>query len=189
MRTLHAWWAVIGVVLGVAAGGTPPGGAPPRPPSCLTQPPTVTLPPGKQPRPYDRDHLAAGTAVAATGAQLLLPTTSHIVIHVAGGAGICWSGGEALGAFPPAASWNTIHETYGMVAGYTNRFAAPPPAPPRPAPARPPRASRTAKASASMPAATATGPSATCTWCTGGTTASRTTGTTRGWSNHPFSSS
>src|SRR5947199_10399890 len=39
--------------------------------------------------------------------------------------GICWSGGEALGAFPPAASWNTIHETYGMVAGVTNRADAP----------------------------------------------------------------
>src|ERR1051326_7370339 len=103
MRTLHAWWAVIGVVLGVAAGGAPPGGGG-RSSSCLTQPPTVTLPPGQQPRPYDRDHVAAGTAVAATGAQFLLPTTSHIVIHVAGGAGICWSGGEALGAFPPGAS-------------------------------------------------------------------------------------
>jgi len=125
MRTLHAWWAVIGVVLGVAAGGTPSGGGARRPSSCLTQPPTVQLRPGKQPAPYDRDHVAAGTAVAATGAQFLLPTTSHIVVHVAGGAGICWSGGEALGAFPPAASWNTIHETYGMVVGVTNRADAP----------------------------------------------------------------
>src|SRR2546430_1107635 len=55
MRTLHAWWAVIGVVLGVAAGGTPSGGGAQRPSSCLTQPPTVQLPPRQQPAPYDRD--------------------------------------------------------------------------------------------------------------------------------------
>lgn len=122
MRTLHAWWAAIGIVLGVAAGrGKSYTAASP----CLAQPPTAKLAPGKQPRPYDRDHVAAGTVVDATGAQFLLPTTSHIVVHVAGGAGICWSGGEALGAFPPNATWNTIHETYGMVAGYTNRFDAP----------------------------------------------------------------
>src|SRR5439155_6287523 len=80
---------------------------------------------GVQRAPYDREHLAAGTGHDATTAQFVLPVTSHIVVHLAGGAGICWSGGEALGAFPPAASWNTIHETYGMVAGVTNRADAP----------------------------------------------------------------
>src|SRR2546430_8698666 len=80
---------------------------------------------GVQRAPYDREHLAAGTGHDATTAQFVLPVTSHIVVHLAGGADICWSGGEALGAFPPAASWNTIHETYGMVAGVTNRADAP----------------------------------------------------------------
>ena len=80
---------------------------------------------GVQRAPYDREHLAAGTGHDATTAQFVLPVTSHIVVHLAGGAGICWSGGEALGAFPPEASWNTIHETYGMVAGVTNRADAP----------------------------------------------------------------
>ena len=122
MRTLQVWLAVIGVVLGVAA-GRGQGGAPPS--ACLAQPPTVTLRAGRQPAPFDRERVSAGTVIEATGAQFLLPITRHIVVHVAGGAGSCWRGGEALGGFPPAASWNSIHETYGMVAGYTNRFDAP----------------------------------------------------------------
>src|SRR5437879_2792073 len=80
---------------------------------------------GVQRAPYDREHLAAGTGHDATTAQFVLPVTSHIVVHLAGGADICWSGGEALGAVPPAAARNTIHETYGMVAGVPNGADAP----------------------------------------------------------------
>ena len=120
----RATWAVLaGALLLIGAGRTPPlpiAAAP-----CVPQPGGAQSIRGRQMGVYDREHVAAGTVIDATGAQFLLPTTRHIVVHVAGGAGICWSGGEALGSFPPAASWNTIHETYGMVAGYTNRFDAP----------------------------------------------------------------
>jgi len=80
---------------------------------------------GPQPVAFDRDKVGGGTRVDATTAQFLPPPTKHIAVHIAGGSGICWSGGEALASYPPAASWNTIHETYGMVVGVTNRADAP----------------------------------------------------------------
>ena len=116
----RAMWAVIGgAILLVGAGRARPTAAP-----CSARPGAFSIL-GRQTQAYDRERLAAGTVVDASGAQFVLPTTKHIVIHVAGGEGMCWSGGEALGAFPPDASWNTIHETYGMVVGVTNRADAP----------------------------------------------------------------
>ena len=118
-------WVVLASLIAITITPGAPPLSPPAPGVGSCPPgPSVALR-GVQRAPYDRAHLAAGTAHDATTAQFLLPVTSHIVVHIAGGAFIRWSGGEALGAFSPAASWNTIHETYGMVAGVTNRADAP----------------------------------------------------------------
>jgi len=118
-------WVVLATLLAItiAPGALPLSRPAPGAASCPPGPAVALR--GVQRAPYDRAHLASGTGHDATTAQFVLPVTSHIVVHLAGGAGICWNGGEALGAFPPAASWNTIHETYGMVAGVTNRADAP----------------------------------------------------------------
>ena len=118
------WVVLAALIAAMFAPGAPPLSAPAPAAGPCPPGPSVALR-GVQRAPYDRAHLAAGTGHDATTAQFVLPVTSHIVVHIAGGAGICWSGGEALGAFSPAASWNTIHETYGMVAGVTNRADAP----------------------------------------------------------------
>ena len=125
-----AAWVAVGALLLAAANQpvrapSPRASLGPAAGSCLTAPGARTPLRGRQGAAYDHDRVAAGTIVDATSAQFVLPVKSHIVVHIAGGAGICWSGGEALGAFPPAASWNSIHETYGMVAGVTNRAGAP----------------------------------------------------------------
>src|SRR2546425_6903209 len=80
---------------------------------------------GAQRAPYDREHLAAGTGHDATTAQFVLPVTSHIVVHLAGGAGICWSGGGEPGGVSPPAARKTIPETSGLVTGVANLAPAP----------------------------------------------------------------
>lgn len=120
MRTVSVVWLGIGTMLLVGAANRGPATG-----SCPAQAGAPMVLRGSQPGAFDRERVVARTTIDATTAQFVLPVTSHIVVHIAGGAGLCWSGGEALGAFPPAASWNSIHETYGMVAGYTNRTGAP----------------------------------------------------------------
>jgi len=122
-RNARAMWAVTAGAILLLGAGRALRVAGPGP--CVAQPGASQTIRSRQTEPYDRARVAAGTVVDASGAQFLLPTARHIVVHIAGGAGACWSGGEALGAFPPAASWNTIHETYGMVVGVTNRADAP----------------------------------------------------------------
>lgn len=122
-RNARAMWAVTAGAILLLGAGRALRVAGPGP--CVAQPGASQTIRSRQTEPYDRARVAAGTVVDASGAQFLLPTARHIVVHIAGGAGACWSGGEALGAFPPAASWNAIHETYGMVVGVTNRADAP----------------------------------------------------------------
>ena len=122
-RNARAMWAVTAGAILLLGAGRALRVAGPGP--CVAQPGASQPIRSRQTEPYDRARVAAGTVVDASGAQFLLPTARHIVVHIAGGAGACWSGGEALGAFPPAASWNAIHETYGMVVGVTNRADAP----------------------------------------------------------------
>src|SRR5688572_3433462 len=40
-------------------------------------------------------------------------------VQYGGGTGICWSGGEVLGQFPPSTPWGDpyMHKTYGMLPG------------------------------------------------------------------------
>jgi len=122
-RNARAMWAVTAGAILLLGAGRALRVAGPGP--CVAQPGASQTIRSRQTEPYDRARVAAGTVVDASGAQFLLPTARHIAVHIAGGAGACWSGGEALGAFPPAASWNAIHETYGMVVGVTNRADAP----------------------------------------------------------------
>src|SRR5712691_7223595 len=104
-------WVVLASLIAITITPGAPPLSPPAPGVGSCPPgPSVALR-GVQRAPYDRAHLAVGFNDAATTAQFVLPVTSHIVVHIAGGAGICWSGGEALGAFSPAASWNTIHRS------------------------------------------------------------------------------
>ena len=105
---------------------TPPPPPPPTAASCLlTQAgPTTTLS-GLQASAFDQEALAAGTRLDARTAQFLLPTTTNAVTHVAGGVGICWSGGEVLGGFAPNTSWDTMHNAYGMIGGVTLSANAP----------------------------------------------------------------
>ena len=91
--------------------------APPPIGACLSQAgPSVTLS-GLQTSTFDTSSLAAATKVDASAAQFLLDTGTNVVVRVGGGASLCWSGGEILGQFPPATSWNTMHDKYAMIPG------------------------------------------------------------------------
>ena len=91
--------------------------APPPTGACLSQAgPSVTLS-GLLTSTYDTSSLAATTKVDASAAQFLLDTATNVVVRVGGGANLCWSGGEILGQFPPATSWSTMHDKYGMIPG------------------------------------------------------------------------
>jgi hypothetical protein len=92
---------------------------PPPPPSgaCLSQPgPTVTLS-GLRTSTYETSSLAASTKVDATTVQFLVDQSVNVPARVGGGLGICWSGGEILGQFPPSTTWSTMHDKYGMIPG------------------------------------------------------------------------
>src|SRR6266705_405554 len=92
---------------------------PPPPPagSCLTQAgPLVTLS-GLRSSTYETGSLAGSAKVDATTAQFLVDQGTNVPVRVGGGNGICWSGGEVLGQFPPSTSWSTMHDKYGMIPG------------------------------------------------------------------------
>src|SRR5947199_286332 len=92
---------------------------PPPPPagSCLTQAgPLVTLSGLRRPT-YETGSLASSAKVDATTAQFLVDQGTNVPVRVGGGNGICWSGGEVLGQFPPSTSWSTMHDKYGMIPG------------------------------------------------------------------------
>src|SRR5689334_14703659 len=92
---------------------------PPPPPAgtCLSQAgPSVTLS-GLQTSTYDTSSLGDSTKVDAGTAQFVLDTSVNVVVRAGGGTGICWSGGEILGQFPPSTSWSTMHDKYGMIPG------------------------------------------------------------------------
>src|SRR5216117_1036417 len=92
---------------------------PPPPPagSCLTQAgPLVTLS-GLRSSTYETGSLASSAKVDATTAQFLVDQGTNVPVRVGGGNGICWSGGEVLGQFPPSTSWSTMHDKYGMIPG------------------------------------------------------------------------
>src|SRR5207237_7351910 len=88
--------------------------APPRAGACLNEAgPSVPLS-GAQTSTYETTSLASSSKIDATTAQFLLDTSVNVVVRVGGGSGLCWSGGEILGQFPPATSWTTMHDKYGM---------------------------------------------------------------------------
>src|SRR5437016_5246868 len=92
---------------------------PPPPPagSCLTQAgPLVTLS-GLRSSTYETGSLAGSAKVDATTVQFLVDQGTNVPVRVGGGDGICWSGGEVLGQFPPSTSWSTMHDKYGMIPG------------------------------------------------------------------------
>src|SRR5206468_10371521 len=89
----------------------------PRPPSsgsCLDQTgPSLTLS-GLQTSAFDNRNLAPSTKLDAATAQFT--TAALETIYLAGGANICWSGGQVIGRYPPSSAWATMHHSYGMIA-------------------------------------------------------------------------
>ena len=87
---------------------------PPSSGSCLDQTgPSLTLS-GLQTSAFDNRNLAPSTKLDAATAQFTTPALE--TIYLAGGANICWSGGQVIGRFPPSTSWDTMHDSYGMIA-------------------------------------------------------------------------
>lgn len=82
------------------------------PPLCLDQTgPTITVS-GVQ-TSFDNTNMASDTKVDASAAQFF-PAGATVVVHVGGGSGICWHGGEILGQLPPSTPWATMHDSYGI---------------------------------------------------------------------------
>ncbi|HZI22534.1 MAG TPA: Ig-like domain-containing protein [Gemmatimonadales bacterium] len=92
---------------------------PPPPPtgSCLSQSGTLVTLSGFSTSTYETSSLSASTKVDATTAQFLVDQSINVAVRIAGGNGICWSGGEILGQYPPSTPWNTMHDKYGMIPG------------------------------------------------------------------------
>ena len=92
---------------------------PPPPPTgaCLSQAgPLVTLS-GLRTSSYETGSLASSAKMDATTAQFLVDQSVNVPVRVGGGFGICWSGGEILGQYPPSTDWSTMHDAYGMIPG------------------------------------------------------------------------
>ena len=82
------------------------------PSSCVNQSgPTLTVS-GVQ-GVFDNTTMVGNTKVDAATAQFASPAAT-VVVHVGGGAGICWYGGEIVGDLPPSTPWATMHDSYGM---------------------------------------------------------------------------
>ena len=87
---------------------------PPSSGSCLDQTgPSLTLS-GLQTSAFDNRNLAPSTKLDAATAQFT--TAALETIYLAGGANICWSGGQVIGRYPPSTAWETMHDSYGMIA-------------------------------------------------------------------------
>jgi len=92
---------------------------PPPPPTgtCLSQAGSLVTLSGLRTSTYETGSLGATAKVDATTAQFLVDQGTNVPVRVGGGDGICWSGGEVLGQFPPSTSWSTMHDKYGMIPG------------------------------------------------------------------------
>ena len=90
---------------------------PPPTGTCLSQTGTLVSLSGFRTSTYDTGSLSASEKVDATTAQFLVDQGTNVPVRVGGGDGICWSGGEILGQFPPSTSWSTMHDKYGMIPG------------------------------------------------------------------------
>ena len=87
---------------------------PPPSGSCLDQTgPSLTLS-GLQTSAFNNRNLAPSTKLDAATAQFTTPALE--TIYLAGGANICWSGGQVIGRYPPSTSWDMMHDSYGMIA-------------------------------------------------------------------------
>jgi uncharacterized protein YjdB len=90
---------------------------PPPTGTCLSQTGTLVTLSGFLTSTYETGSLSASEKVDATTAQFLVDQGTNVPVRVGGGDGICWSGGEILGQFPPSTSWSTMHDKYGMIPG------------------------------------------------------------------------
>ena len=90
---------------------------PPPTGTCLSQTGTLVTLSGFRTSTYETGSLSASEKVDATTAQFLVDQGTNVPVRVGGGDGICWSGGEILGQFPPSTSWSTMHDKYGMIPG------------------------------------------------------------------------
>ena len=90
---------------------------PPPTGTCLSQTGTLVTLSGFRSSTYETGSLGASEKVDATTAQFLVDQGTNVPVRVGGGDGICWSGGEILGQFPPSTSWSTMHDKYGMIPG------------------------------------------------------------------------
>src|SRR5437763_4681467 len=90
---------------------------PPPTGTWLSQTVTLVTLSGFRTSTYETGSLSASEKVDATTAQFLVDQGTNVPVRVGGGDGICWSGGEILGQFPPSTSWSTMHDKYGMIPG------------------------------------------------------------------------
>ena len=90
---------------------------PPPTGTCLSQTGTLVSLSGFRTSTYETGSLSGSEKVDATTAQFLVDQGTNVPVRVGGGDGICWSGGEILGQFPPSTSWSTMHDKYGMIPG------------------------------------------------------------------------
>ena len=82
------------------------------PPLCLDQAGSTLTVSGAQ-TSFDNTSIASDTKVDASTAQFASPSAT-VVVHVGGGPGICWHGGEIDGQLPPSTPWATMHDSYGI---------------------------------------------------------------------------
>src|SRR5205823_6041506 len=97
--------------------GTAAVTATPRPPrsgSCLDQTGPSRILRGLHQSAVSTRDLARHPKLDAATAQFTTPALE--TIYLAGGANIYWSGGQVIGRYPPSTSWDTMHDSYGMIA-------------------------------------------------------------------------
>jgi hypothetical protein len=87
--------------------------------ACVSPATTVTVSGASQFSPSS--DLEDNTKLDASNAQFLLSQSVNHPVQYGGGTGICWSGGEVLGQFPPSDYWGDpyMHSKYGMLPGHT----------------------------------------------------------------------
>ena len=80
--------------------------------ACLDQAgPTINV--SGTPTDFDNTNMAVNTKIDASTAQFVV-SSAAVVVHVGGGSGICWHGGEIIGQLPPSTPWSTMHDSYGI---------------------------------------------------------------------------
>jgi len=83
--------------------------------SCLDQVGSLTTLTGVTTRGYRDTSLADNAKIDARTWISRLPMSVDIAVHLGGGVGGCWSGGEILGAWPPNTIFDVMHTKYPMV--------------------------------------------------------------------------